>query len=1074
MEDMDGRRRDGRSDDCDGRVTPDSGAVSAHGMHAPPLRLLSRQLCACLSSPVVTMSLAVGDVLNEQVHYDSENEPQMSSDSEDDRPYSPPPVARLEPLPLIDGHMPMSKTLSRLHKSQVRCISCITPYEFYVRRPQNDQRFKEMQKVLNELCNCFSHHPTDMRYGDLIAVYSHPQKSWCRATFLSMNQTLKPARSRCSILSKAKGMTIRAFLTDYGYMDEHLFLFNVKGPFTPDIAPFDMNKFPILHDRCCLNNVKPFNPPAGWSEAAIQCTKRLICNSDISVVVRKVEKEVNYVDVLYSEAKGKHAADLALALHMADYARIPEVVSSDYKSHMRVSSAHPKFRPAKVPRKGDLFSAVVDYIVSPDLFFVTWASKENELIDLQKEINDFYQQSDVRETQKVSVPLLGLPVITTYSDDGCYYRALVIDILMKTRKVRVLFVDYGNEEDVLMTDIFHVDEKFMQKPLLASVCSLSDVRPCGTHKWSDNASAAFKDMVAESMISGHLSVRIQNVTADRLHVVLSKWIAGSSKSVSIADEMIERRFARKNIPGDDDDSCLYEQFKNEKVDAYQILTEIHCRRVKAEMGIRDRLIEVQVFHVNSPSDLFVQLADPKIRQVFFSMNQQLDQFMSRGASCTANLTAETNRMEVGDWCAIQLGGTWCRGKVTHKHQVAVNGTVSFEYDVMSVDGGYPQNNKKASDVILLPVEFQRHCPYAIRVSLAEISPAGGADWLKVSTDKVVEFVSKEEFRDNLFLLLNQPPPEERPEAALPVSLVAVTKEIAGALLPEKVTYHVLNDLMAGEWGVAIGTRRPRGQRFDTDILNDSSESTICPRAGRRAVDVPFDENSLISRMQSVYFNQAEEDMVFVYDETVFPEQSEFQGLVTHIDEQMNVHFQLSADNKIQTVNQKIIEAMRSEPLPVMKDNYMEDRACTALFHFDSTWNRAKILGMSKRNRSHIRVLFVDYGQREEVVAEHISSAVICRDIPPLALKASICGVKFSAEKREETINELRNVLVDRICLFSWKNATSCKKMKVSIRRPLSPEEEDDEEDGFSDVQQWLLNKDLAVAIHDSDSLSSQS
>ena len=46
---------------------------------------------------------------------------------------------------------------------------------------------------------------------------------------------------------------------------------------------------------------------------------------------------------------------------------------------------------------------------------------------------------------------------------------------------------------------------------------------------------------------------------------------------------------------------------------------------------------------------------------------------------------------------------------------------------------------------LLPVEFQRHCPYAIRVLLDGISP--GADWLNVSTDKMVEFVSKEEHRD---------------------------------------------------------------------------------------------------------------------------------------------------------------------------------------------------------------------------------------------------------------------------------------------------------------------------------------
>lgn len=1034
-----------------------------------------RKRRANVMGPVTLDELLFPPNSDDEITFRDGDAEMSSGDEVDDRPISPPPcagrpVARLEQVPLLTCNQSVGRSLSHLVRAQVRCISCISPHEFYVRVRENEQRFAAMQKQIDEMGHFFSHHPTNMQHGDSIAVYSFEFKSWCRAEFRCYNPPVeRPVRARASLLSKAKNITVTALLIDYGFVDHQIFLFNVKGPFSD--GPFDKQKYPLLHERCSLSKISPFPDTKKWSDAAIELTKRLIAGNMITVVVKKIEMEtgVKLVDVMYMEATGKHAADLSLALHMADYARVAP--TCDLDAMMQAPENGPKFRNAPIPQKGKVFSAIVDHIDSPDKFYLTWASKEKEVMDLQEEINLMYDRQDIREKYRVSVPLRHMSVIAVYSADKCYYRAEIRAVDLVERKVNVQFVDYGNQESVSLDNIFHVNERFMGIPKLANVCSMSDVKPYNTHDWSEHATTCFKQLVEENMTTSHLSVRIQGHSEGRLHVVLSKWVPGSASATSIGEVMVNMTCARR-LRLDEDEGDVYETFKNEAIDSYRILTEINDRRAKAEMEIRDRLIEVQAYHVNSPSDMYIQLADPKIKEIFGQLNGRLNSFMTRGAADIAAMNAEINAFEVGDWCAIfaRSGGinTWLRGKVSDRRMIAGDLKASgsqYEYDVIAVDAGYPFKNMRSTEVFQLPVEFQRHHPYAIRVALADISPAGGAEWLQTSTKKVIEFITNDDYRNNMYVLLNTTPPAERPETPLPVTLVAVKTEITGALMPEKMTYYVLNDLMIGEWGVAIGVRRPRGHLYDTDILNRADEPTTTPRISRGAVNMPFDENTLIARMQSMRV-EVPSDIMYVYDECPPPATNEFQGLVTHIDDHMRIYFQLSDGiyrNSIHIVNRKIVALMADEPLPVMDGRYEVNRACTALFSFDNTWNRAKIMGLAPNKRSHIRVCFVDYGQVEDVVAENISSAVVCRNIPQLALRASLFQAEYTREKYAATQEELRTFLVDKICHFKAEDQFEGRTMKVTVKRAIDPEDTDAEiadDDGFVDVRLWLVNKDL--------------
>ena len=97
---------------------------------------------------------------------------------------------------------------------------------------------------------------------------------------------------------------------------------------------------------------------------------------------------------------------------------------------------------------------------------------------------------------------------------------------------------------------------------------------------------------------------------------------------------------------------------------------------------------------------------------------------------------------------------------SHTHQVEKEDTVRVEYDVMSVDGGYLQNHKRASAAGRVPAAL----------SLTP-SAYGGTEYhpaLTGSTSRRTKWWNscpKREHRDDPVILLKQTLPAERPETA---------------------------------------------------------------------------------------------------------------------------------------------------------------------------------------------------------------------------------------------------------------------------------------------------------------------
>ncbi|XP_066903559.1 maternal protein tudor isoform X2 [Halyomorpha halys] len=115
----------------------------------------------------------------------------------------------------------------------------------------------------------------------------------------------------------------------------------------------------------------------------------------------------------------------------------------------------------------------LSYMQNPHVFYVQPSGSEGDLDEIRKIIEAETEASliPVRDT---SLPL-GTPVLARFSLDQLLYRGLIQQVFPPS--AQVLFIDYGNNDTVLMSDIFLVAPKLAQKEPLSIRCSLVDVNP---------------------------------------------------------------------------------------------------------------------------------------------------------------------------------------------------------------------------------------------------------------------------------------------------------------------------------------------------------------------------------------------------------------------------------------------------------------------------------------------------------------------------------------------------------------------------------------------------------------------
>ncbi|XP_060086316.1 uncharacterized protein LOC132565637 [Ylistrum balloti] len=132
------------------------------------------------------------------------------------------------------------------------------------------------------------------------------------------------------------------------------------------------------------------------------------------------------------------------------------------------------------------------YVHSPSMLYVQLASQETNLNDLSAKLQTAYSASvcDISEQELKS----GCICCTKYIEDSLWYRAEVQDVCAD--KCHVLFIDYGNAEEVDSSSLKVLTPEFTSQPVMAFRCALDGLVSV-EDKWSEEAIAHLESLVMD-------------------------------------------------------------------------------------------------------------------------------------------------------------------------------------------------------------------------------------------------------------------------------------------------------------------------------------------------------------------------------------------------------------------------------------------------------------------------------------------------------------------------------------------------------------------------------------------------
>lgn len=118
----------------------------------------------------------------------------------------------------------------------------------------------------------------------------------------------------------------------------------------------------------------------------------------------------------------------------------------------------------------------ISWFYNPENFYCQLLTQNTDFRDLMNDIQSAYQG---RPAVTDEIPL-GASVIAEFKEDNILYRATVME--NKYPRVNVQYIDFGNMSWVDCGKIWQVEKKFMELPMQAIKCGLSNLKPT-TENW---------------------------------------------------------------------------------------------------------------------------------------------------------------------------------------------------------------------------------------------------------------------------------------------------------------------------------------------------------------------------------------------------------------------------------------------------------------------------------------------------------------------------------------------------------------------------------------------------------------
>ncbi|KAI6660434.1 Tudor domain containing protein 1/6 like [Oopsacas minuta] len=197
----------------------------------------------------------------------------------------------------------------------------------------------------------------------------------------------------------------------------------------------------------------------------------------IQDVVTKLEDEVNfdetaklldsyadeYVECIIRTAQSKLELEEETAIDQL----VNDVINT---SSNHVSRIHEGFKTQQLSTDQRI-SVNLSHIVSTQCFYIQVLSQAVDLFQVTEEVESYC--SDPTNTTPLNCVETELPVLAVFSQDSAWYRGIVTSTCETRNKFKVLFVDFGNSDEVPENLICHLPDNLLSKASFSYQCKLS-------------------------------------------------------------------------------------------------------------------------------------------------------------------------------------------------------------------------------------------------------------------------------------------------------------------------------------------------------------------------------------------------------------------------------------------------------------------------------------------------------------------------------------------------------------------------------------------------------------------------
>ncbi|KAM3608198.1 uncharacterized protein V6R79_020824 [Siganus canaliculatus] len=860
----------------------------------------------------------------------------------------------------------------------------VSPNHFYVSYVAEKRENEILSKKINSFCSknssCFT--STDTVETGCIIFTKRAEGQWCRATVVEVFQAGCAEAVEACLVEQLT--SIQVFFLDYGLTKSITIpsekrsavsspeALNTHLRKVSNVVNAELRRFAPQAIRCSLKDLVPYDLIKGWSEEARAEFQNVVGSA--AVEMRPLGQDRDFLLVDLRKAPMDQSSDVPISVReylvFIEVARFYSPVSPGRKPLL--------YYPPVYPKVNTELKAVVSHINSPADFYIQLVDNMESLL-LSTKLQECYNATTAvgEDNLRVYCPVVGQAYVALY-EDQLWYRAQVIGH-PGGRKVRVRYIDFGNESTLSVSDLRKIKDEFFALPSMAIHCCLANVVPVVGETWSQITTSRFISMAHQKLVTIVASGSV--LKSEPLPVVLFESDPNGARA-NMAELLVKEELAcfrgglkQKDATPGHDDSAIWDpplegmamegaNGTNQKDPGEQTEDPLEFQpTLQFPAELQD--LKVKVSHVSSPSSFYVQLSqcDSHLKWVCELLRQECAPTKPQDVVWKADM-----------YCAAHNNGVWERG------QICSDVTSRNIAEVMRCDHG---NKVKVHVNSLRPLPSALMGSFALECTLTDIRPAGGrSTWTATACDLFSLYLTGASAVMTIKELT-----DERP---VPVTLFCANK--MGQLVS-------IADFLVSE-GLALRERKPREavvpQHKEPNAQSPVSETETAAETEVAPAALPPDPHASSS---STAFTpppkpaprtiaSAEKVKTSLYQPPELPCLGHTQITVSAIGNDGVIYVRTkNAECQLEQLGERIQQRMKTLPRP-KPYTWKSVQGC-AVMGPDMLWYRAKLLELLG---GQIKVQYVDCGLVENIPTVHVYPMLLCEDVPQLCVPCQLHGI----------------------------------------------------------------------------------